>query len=59
MNHQNSPKERALHVPFAHSHLNVALSRMTYYKNVKIYCGADDIDQYEVLVENIAYTKII
>ncbi len=42
---QGQTLERALvdirDAPFAHGRLYVALSRITYYKNIEIYCSAD------------------
>ena len=45
--------------PFAHGHLYVALSRVTNYANIRIYCQADDVIGEYAIITNIVYPEIL
>ena len=50
------------HAPFAHGHLYVAISRITYYDNIRLfYNSADDSAIFDnaPAVKNIAYRNIL
>ncbi len=47
-------------VSFAHGHLYVALSRITAYHNIMIFCQQSQLteDEVDVTVENIVYRDL-
>jgi hypothetical protein len=45
--------------PFAHGHLYVALSRVTHYANIKVFCNDKSIFDEAPLLSNIAYPELL
>lgn len=45
--------------PFAHGHLYVALSRVTHYANIKVFCNENFICDDAPLLSNIVYPELL
>jgi hypothetical protein len=45
--------------PFAHGHLYVALSRVTHYANIKVFCNDKSIWEDAPLLSNIVYPELL
>jgi hypothetical protein len=45
--------------PFAHGHLYVALSRVTHYANIKVFCNDKSIWENAPLLSNIVYPELL
>jgi ATP-dependent exoDNAse (exonuclease V) alpha subunit len=45
--------------PFAHGHLYVALSRVTHYANIKVYCNETSIMDNAPLLSNVVFPELI
>ena len=46
--------------PFAHGHLHVVLSRIQYFRDIKLYCSKDQIDDAGLpVVCNIVYHELL
>jgi hypothetical protein len=45
--------------PFAHGHLYVALSRVTHYANIKVFCNEKFICDDAPLLSNIVYPELL
>ena len=48
-----------VHSPFAHGHLYVALSRITSYKNIRIYCLVDNIFDGKPNVASVFFPELL
>jgi len=48
-----------VHSPFAHGHLYVALSRITSYKNIRIYCLVDNIFDGKPDVASVFFPELL
>lgn len=45
--------------PFSHGHTYVALSRVTRYDSIRIFCQEQDIHDEHAAVQNTAYTELL
>jgi ATP-dependent DNA helicase PIF1 len=45
--------------PFCHGHLYVAMSRVTNYANIRLFCNAADLDDGIPNVRNIVFSKVV
>ncbi len=48
-----------VHSPFAHGHLYVALSRVTDYKNIMIYCSEETLFDGKPNVASVFYAELL
>ncbi len=48
-----------VHPPFAHGHLYVALSRITYYANIRIFCSLSNVCDGEPDVASVFYSELL
>ena len=44
--------------PFVHGHLYVALSRIKFYNNIRIFCTEDNIVDSTVILKNYFYQSL-